>query len=244
VRRHLLDAGDDADLDNHVLFIPGTGVDNQSTNPAIDLDGTASTGASLTFVWRQVSGPTAALAGITQSGASFVPTVAGTYVFELTVTDSTGLASSKRLIFAVDTYDVSVNPTGKAVPRANAGADVSSAGGVVELSASATDADTAQTSLTFHWVQVGGAPIILDTTISAQPRFTPPVAGVYVFELYVSDGNTYSLADRVTVTDTSKKKSGGNDGGSSCATAENVSWLWLALALGCALFVARKWRRA
>jgi hypothetical protein len=45
-------AGDDADLDGHVLFIPGTGVDNQGTNPTLDLDGTGSTGTSLTFAWR------------------------------------------------------------------------------------------------------------------------------------------------------------------------------------------------
>ena len=174
-----------------------------------------------------------------------MPTVAGTYVFELTVTDGTGLSATKRLQFAVDTYDATANPTGKAVPRANAGLDVASAGGVVDLSASATDADTLAASLTFHWVQVGGPPVLLDTTLQAQPRFTPPVAGVYVFELYVSDGNAYSLADRVTVTDTSKKKSASNDGGSSCATGEHASLLWLILAMGCALCAARRmWRRA
>jgi hypothetical protein len=237
-----LASADDSDGDGHVLFIPGVGVDNQLANTSIDIDGSASTGVSLTFAWRQLSGPTVQVTGATTSGIFVVPTTAGVYVFELTVTDSNGLASFRRVTFVVDTYDVTANPMGKAVAHANAGLDIISSGGTVVLDGLATDADTAASSLSFHWVQVGGPPIVLDTTLPAQPRFAPPVSGVYVFELYVSDGNAYSLADSVTVTNTSKKKSGSKSGGGSCTTAEEGTLLWFALGLGVAAFVARKKR--
>ncbi|RJQ13433.1 hypothetical protein C4553_03560 [Candidatus Parcubacteria bacterium] len=64
---------------------------------AFVLDGTKSVdeGAVRSFQWRQVSGP---FKFTTQDGAivSFTPNIAGTYVFELVVTDNTGLSSIAR----------------------------------------------------------------------------------------------------------------------------------------------------
>lgn len=56
--------------------------------------------AALKYTWRQLSGPTATLTGVKQSVARFVPVKAGSYSFELSVTD--GMAS------AVDTVSVTV----------------------------------------------------------------------------------------------------------------------------------------
>jgi hypothetical protein len=236
-----LAAADDANNDAHVLFIPGVGVDNSALNTSIDLDGGASSGASLAFVWRQISGPTVAIAGHTTSAASIIPVMPGVYVFELSVTDSAGLTSTQLLTFGVETYDATANPSGKAVARANAGADLATSGGIATLIGSATDADTASLALKFHWVQTGGAPVVLDVSTPDQPRFTPPRAGTYVFALFVSDGATYSLADTVTVLDTRSGGGGGGDnGGNSCTAAEGKSLLLLALLAGMAIWIRRR----
>lgn len=49
-----------------------------------------------TFRWTQVSGPVVKIANATAPVASVVPTQAGTYVFELSVSDATGSAKVKQ----------------------------------------------------------------------------------------------------------------------------------------------------
>ncbi len=72
------------------------------------LDGSASSdpdvGDALTYTWSQVSGPAVGLTGDDTATASFTPSEAGTYVFELTVDDGS--------ISATDTVTV----TAEAVP--------------------------------------------------------------------------------------------------------------------------------
>ncbi|HLO29546.1 MAG TPA: PKD domain-containing protein [Anaerolineales bacterium] len=57
----------------------------------VTLDGSGSTdpnpGDTLTFAWTQVSGPTVTLSGADTITPTFTPTQAGTYTFELTVSD-------------------------------------------------------------------------------------------------------------------------------------------------------------
>ena len=76
-------------------------VDTPDTLPAtagnsVALVGTASDvdGSIAGYSWRQVSGPTVALRDADTASASFTPSSAGTYVFELTVTDSDGLSTT------------------------------------------------------------------------------------------------------------------------------------------------------
>ena len=59
------------------------------------LDGTKSQddGTIRSFLWRQVSGPTARLSSASSIKPTFTPAAPGTYVFELVATDSTGLSS-------------------------------------------------------------------------------------------------------------------------------------------------------
>ena len=59
-------------------------------------------GVVRTFTWKQVSGPTTKLSSVLAIKPSFTPTVPGTYVFDLMVTDATGLASvAQRSTFVV-----------------------------------------------------------------------------------------------------------------------------------------------
>ena len=59
------------------------------------LDGTKSQddGVVRTFVWRQVGGPVVSLSKTVLDSATFTPQVAGTYVFELRVTDDSGMTT-------------------------------------------------------------------------------------------------------------------------------------------------------
>lgn len=69
------------------------------------LDGTKSQddGVVRTYYWRQVDGPKVVLSSATSLTLSVVPSFAGTYVFELVATDSTGRASvAKRHTITVD----------------------------------------------------------------------------------------------------------------------------------------------
>jgi len=62
---------------------------------AFVLDGSKSQddGVIKTFTWEQVSGPTVKLSDANSFKSTFTPSVAGTYVFDLVVTDNTGLSS-------------------------------------------------------------------------------------------------------------------------------------------------------
>ena len=51
-----------------------------------------------TYAWSQVSGPTVSLSTPTSASTSFIPTVAGFYVFQIQVTDSEGSATDTVLV--------------------------------------------------------------------------------------------------------------------------------------------------
>lgn len=71
---------------------------------AFILDGSRSAddGTIRTFAWKQVSGPVARLANPAGASVSVVPPSAGTYVFELSVSDAAGLSSvAQRVTVAV-----------------------------------------------------------------------------------------------------------------------------------------------
>jgi len=67
---------------------------------------TAGSGATIAgYAWSMTSRPTGSQAGLTANGsptASFVPDVAGTYVLQLTVTDSLGQTASQSLSISVN----------------------------------------------------------------------------------------------------------------------------------------------
>ncbi|HSB60819.1 MAG TPA: M36 family metallopeptidase, partial [Vicinamibacteria bacterium] len=78
---------------------------NVTVGSVVTLNGTGSSdpeGSPLTYSWAQLSGPTVTLSGANTATPTFTPTVAGAYVFRLTVSD--GAANS--------TDDVTVNASG------------------------------------------------------------------------------------------------------------------------------------
>ena len=164
------------------------------TGVATPLDGSASTdpdGNPLTYLWAQASGAPAPLTGETNAKASFVPPAAGTYEFDLTVSDGS-LSSTDRVAIAV---------AANAAPIANAGTDLSVYSGQTVMLDGSASSDPNGTAVTYAWTQEGTTPAAVTLTgpNAARPTFTPSVAGTYTFALTVSDGVLSSAPDTVKV---------------------------------------------
>ncbi|MGH7565237.1 MAG: PKD domain-containing protein, partial [Gemmatimonadota bacterium] len=90
-------------------------------------------------------------------------------------------------------------PPPNSAPTASAGADQDATVGVQVTLQGGGSSDPDGDTLTFQWVTLsspGGIPVSLTDGATAEPTFTPAAAGVYEFEVTVSDGE---LAVRDTV---------------------------------------------
>jgi hypothetical protein len=154
----------------------------------VTLDGTASHGsAALTYSWRQVSGPAAALSDADRPTATMVAFVPGSYLFELTVTDNgvVGIPATVRL---------EARASGRAIPVARAAtAGTALVGELVRL-----DGRASTGARHFRWTQVFGPWVALPAGQSA-PAFVPTAPGLYTFELEVDDGATRSAPASVSI---------------------------------------------
>ena len=153
-----------------------------------NLIGTASTDdAGITsFAWTQVSGPTVTINNPTAATANFTPTVNGTYVFSLRVTDVRTLSSTDTVTLTVIT-----------APVANAGPDQTvGLRRTVNLDGRASTTDAGST-LTYAWTQTNGPVVTLNGATTATPFFSQTDVGSYVFTLTVTDSRS-----RATSTDT------------------------------------------
>ena len=119
----------------------------------------------------------------------------GTYQFELKVTDNNGAT-------ARDTMQVIVNPAAAVniPPTANAGADqnITLPTNTVSLSGSGSDPDG--TITTYLWTKVAGpATGTITTANNAATTVTGLIAGIYKFELRVTDNNGATARDTMQV---------------------------------------------
>jgi hypothetical protein len=175
---------------------------NQSVNEGemVTLDGTQSSGNSLSFSWTQIDGtPLVALTGANSAQPTFTaPLVAiggVTLTFRLTVSD--GSASNSG------TVNVRVNNVNHE-PIADAGPDES----VPELSVVTLDGSNSGDSdgdvLGYSWTQTAGPTVDLIEPFTASPTFTAPNINVdrvaLTFRLTVQDGYGGSQSDDVTIT--------------------------------------------
>ncbi|MBS1509716.1 MAG: right-handed parallel beta-helix repeat-containing protein [Bacteroidetes bacterium] len=169
---------------NQVITLPV----NSTTlaGSGIDPDGTITA-----FHWAQISGPAAAtITNPAAANTTVTNMVAGTYKFELTVTDNNG-ATGK------DTMQVIVNRA----PAANAGPDqlISLPVNTVNLSGSGSDPDGTITA--YAWTKISGPSAgTISNPASANTAVTGLVAGIYKFELKVTDNNGAVARDTMQVT--------------------------------------------
>ncbi|MBI3891684.1 MAG: PKD domain-containing protein [Candidatus Wallbacteria bacterium] len=149
-----------------------------------DPDGTPITAYS----WSRAggTGPAVTLANGATPTPSFRTSVAGTYVFALSVQDSTGgvSANSARVT-------ITVAPDG--LPLANAGPDQTvtlGLGGAVQVTLAGSGSDPDNDPIAgYFWRRVGGSGsnVPLSDDRAASPNFFAVVAGTYQFSLTVTD---------------------------------------------------------
>jgi len=157
--------------------------------------GTDPDGTVTAYLWTKISGPAAGTITNPNVAATGVTgLVAGTYKFELRVTDNAGA-------FGRDTMQVTVTATANIPPVANAGPNqtITLPVNSVILSGSGTDADGTVTA--YLWTKISGpaSGTITNPNVAAT-SVTGLVVGTYLFELRVTDNNGAFGRDTMQVT--------------------------------------------
>ena len=183
----------------HVPPVANAGPDQTVVLPFTDvtLDGSGSydtDGTIVSYTWVQLSGE----GGVTIVGSSQVqPEIygltAGTYVFQLTVTDNTGATG-------VATVTITVEAAARA-PVANAGADTSIA---LPASAAVLDGtgstDPGGETLTYQWTEKSGpGTAVIAFAGSATTTVSGLQQGLYIFKLTVTNSSGLSATATVQV---------------------------------------------
>lgn len=163
------------------------------------LDGSGSTDADgpiASYAWKKLSGPAGGTLATPAAAKTNVTdlTIAGEYVFELTVKDDNNATATDQVKITITAANVP--------PVANAGYDISitlPVNNVVLDARSSDDADG--TIASYAWRKASG-PAAGGTSIpaTAQPEITGLAAGTYSFEVTVTDNDGATHTDAVTVT--------------------------------------------
>jgi hypothetical protein len=158
-------------------------------------------GATFTYAWTQVAGPSVALSDAAAAAPTITPTglaLGTTLVYEVQVSDGQGGSQTAQPTVVIATSVPVADGSRSAPTTAHAGELV-----LLDGTASA-DADPG-TELTFRWEQMSGPPVSLSNPFSSTATFrAPTVTGTQqlVFRLTVGDGVAFDSTDVViTVAD-------------------------------------------
>jgi hypothetical protein len=184
-RAPVADAGASMSL---ILPVNSTTLDGSKS---YDPDGTISS-----YKWTRISGPNMpATIGATASILNLGGLIAGTYTYQLTVTDDNGASSSSQA-------KIIVASAANQAPIANAGNNqsISSPANSVTLNGSASS-DPDGNIVSYNWITVSGpGSITISNSNSATPTATGLLPGGYIFELTVTDNKGATAKDQVAVT--------------------------------------------
>jgi ribosomal protein L14 len=181
--------------------VANAGSSKTITLPAssVSLDGTKSTdpdGTIASYSWSQVSGPsTATITNGNTASPTVSSLIAGTYIFQMTVTDNSGATSTAQV-------KVTVNPAANVNPIANAGANqtITLPLDSVTLDGSASQ-DPNGTIVGYSWVKISGpASGTIVTPTGVTTLVNTLVQGTYVYKLTVTDNSGNTASDSVTIT--------------------------------------------
>ncbi len=152
-------------------------------------------GSIVTYSWVQTSGPTSSKIESPASAATKVSgLIAGVYSFKFTVTDNQAAS-------ATDTVSITVIAGQNKVPVANAGIPqvIQLPDNYTYLAGSGKDEDG--TISTYKWTQTSGPSVSnIESSGSALTKISSLIAGVYRYQLMVTDNKGDSGVDSVSVT--------------------------------------------
>jgi hypothetical protein len=138
------------------------------------LDGSASSdpdGSIASYLWTQTSGAAVTLSYVNAATPTFTAPDAGSFTFQLTVTDNGELQASDSTIVNVQSIS-----GGDEAPMADAGPEqVVMEGETVTLDGSGSTGSNGE-PITYFWTQVSGPSVTLSDPTAVRPTFvTPPV---------------------------------------------------------------------
>jgi cytochrome b involved in lipid metabolism len=172
---------------------------NQSTQLPLDSvtltgSGTDSDGTIASYAWTKVSGGAATITSPSAASTSVTGLVAGSYTFQLSVTDNSGASDTATVVVTVNAAAVNTPPT------ANAGANqnITVPTSLVTLSGSGTDSDG--TIASYFWTTVSGGAAAIESPSASTTNVTGLVAGSYTFQLTVTDNQGATGTDSMIVT--------------------------------------------
>ena len=181
--------------------IANAGADLNITLPtnSVTIDGSASSdpdGSIATFLWTKISGPAQFSIGNTTAASTIVNNLtAGLYSFQLKVTDNAGAT-------ALDTIKVMVNPAiVNQPPIANAGPDQNITLPTNSVTIDGTASSDPDGSIsTYLWTKINGpAQLTIGNTGSASTLVSNLTAGIYTFQLKVTDNGGAIALDTIKV---------------------------------------------
>jgi hypothetical protein len=166
---------------------------------SVVLNGTGSSdpdGTITGYSWNKISGPVAGtISSPSSASTSVTGLTTGTYYFELTVSDDSSAVGR-------DTVVITVYPPLNTPPVAHAGPDQSitlPTNSVMLNGAGSTDPDGSV--LIYNWLKIAGPstgtitnPAFVSTTVNGL------IAGIYTFELTVTDDSSATSKDTVIIT--------------------------------------------
>lgn len=156
--------------------------------------GTDTDGTIVKYEWRKTSGGSATASGTATATLKLSNLVAGTYTYQLTVTDNIGYT-------ATDDVKIVVSPAGSnQLPTVNAGADrtINLPTSTATITATASDPDGSIAS--YLWEKVSGPSATMANTSTASLSLSALTAGVYTFRITVTDNVGGKSSDDVKVT--------------------------------------------
>ncbi len=166
-----------------------------TSTASLDASGSAAaSGASISsYVWSKVSGP--AVGAITSASAAKTTatglTTAGTYVFEVKVTDNKGKSATARVT-------ISVKPKGL---TASAGSNQTVSASSTTLDASSSAPASGTTIASYQWTKVSGpSGGYITSPGSVKTTITGLVTGTYVYQVKVTSNLGSFTTASVTIT--------------------------------------------
>ena len=155
--------------------------------------GSDSDGTIASYLWEQLSGPSATLANTDKPTVTISEMTEGMYEFRLTVTDDDGATGFDNVIVSV----IATNQN----PTANAGTDITLTLPTNSTSLPGTGSDPDGSITTYLWEQISGPSTITITNANnAEATVTALVEGTYQFQLTVTDDDGAQDADIMNVT--------------------------------------------
>ena len=164
--------------------------------PSLSVSGTAtdSDGSIASQTWRRLNGPTnITLQNVNTATVTATNLTAGLLQLEYAVTDNGGLT-------ARDTVNINIMPPANMPAKANAGVDVSlqlPKNSTLLSGKSSTDSDGQIVS--YSWKKISGGTAVIEAPSAIETIVSQLTAGIYQFELQVTDNNNSQSRDTVVV---------------------------------------------